>query len=1040
MQATLLRVSAVACVTFAFAHTVRAQDQLDVSDLVVPGAPLAADARPQIFTAGEEVQVVVQLDAAPLAAEEARNAQQAGGRMSRAQGRQHLLQIEQQQDSLAGSIRLLGGRETGPRLSKALNAIVVTIEASRIPALRGLPGVRKVSPVRNYERALSETVPYIGAAAVQNAGFDGSGVRVAVLDSGIDYTHRFFGGPGTAAAYAAAYGTSTADPKNATLDGLFPTGKVVGGFDFVGEAWPNGPLAPDPDPIDCGPSAIAAPCDGGHGTHVADIVAGNDGVSHKGVAPGASLYAVKVCSAVSTSCSGLALLQGVEFALDPNGDGNIDDAVDVINMSLGSSYGQIQDDLTEASSIASELGVVVVAAAGNAGDRPYIVSSPSISPATISVAQTQVPSSSQNFMRIVSPAAIAGNRIAVFQSWSAPLTAVIQAPVQYGDGAGLNLNGCAAFPAGSLTGRVVLVDRGVCAFSDKIRNIATGGGLVGVIGLVAAGEPFEGAFGGGPAITIPGFMVHQSTANAIKGQLTGGVIANFDPNNKVSLAMSMVSGSARGPSYSFVSIKPEIGAPGASVSAEAGTGTGQTVFGGTSGATPMIAGSAALLIDQNPSLSPLDVKALLMNTAETNVQTNPAVEPGTLAPITRIGAGEVRVNRASTSTTAAWDFDAQTPSLSFSYHTITDLKTLNRVVEVRNYGSSSRTYSITPSFRYAADQASGAVSVRTPPRIKVPPYGTARFRVQLQTDPSALPVWTLNGGARGGDGFRLQGVEFDGFITLSDGTDNVHLPWHILPHRAAEVTPSSRDVTLVDAVCQIVLHHTGGALNGRVDAFSLLGRSGRIPAAQLPGPGDSFAVIDLKFVGARLVNSPLGPAIQFAVNTFGTRSHPNYSAEFDIYVDANRDGQPDFVVFNLENLGFGASGQNVVAVVNLATNAGSIFFFTDADLNSANAILTAPLSAIGLTVNTQFDFSVFAFDNYFTGALTDAIENITYTPGVPRFVASGVPAAGVPVAGSSNLDIQAVAGGDVASPSQTGILLLYRDARIQREADGIRVH
>ena len=1040
MQATLRRVSAVACVTFTFAHTVRAQDQPDVSDLVVPGAPIAADTRPQIFTAGEEVQVVVQLDAAPLAAEEARNAQQAGARMSPAQGRQHLLRIQQQQDALAGSIRLLGGRETGPRLSKALNAIVVTIEASRIPALRGLPGVRKVSPVRNYERTLSETVPYIGAAAVQNAGFDGTGVRVAVLDSGIDYTHRFFGGPGTAAAYAAAYGASTADPKNASTDGLFPTGKVVGGFDFVGEAWPAGPLAPDPDPIDCGPSAIAAPCAGGHGTHVADIVAGNDGASHKGVAPGAGLYAVKVCSAVATSCSGLALLQGMDFALDPNGDGSIDDAVDVINMSLGSSYGQIQDDLTEASSIASALGVVVVAAAGNEGDRPYIVSSPSISPATISVAQTQVPSAAQRFMRIVSPAALAGNYIAVFQSWSAPLTAVIQAPVQYGDGAGLNLNGCAAFAPGSLTGRIVLVDRGVCNFSDKIRNIETGGGLVGVIGLVAPGDPFDGAFGGGPAITIPGFMVHQSTANAIKGQLAAGVIANFDPNNRVSLAMSMVSGSARGPSYSFVSIKPDIGAPGASVSAEAGTGIGQTAFGGTSGATPMIAGSAALLIQQHPTFSPLDVKALLMNTAETNVQTNPVVEPGVLAPITRIGAGEVRVNRASASTTAAWDVDTQTPSLSFSYDTVTDPKTLNKVVAVRNYGSSSRTYSIAPSFRYAADQASGAVSLKAPPKITVPGFGTATFRVQLRTNPSSLPIWTLNGGARGGDGFRLQGVEFDGFITLSDGTDNVHLPWHVLPHRAAEVTPSSTNVTLVDGSSQIALNHTRGTVPGRVDVFSLLGRSSRIPPTQLPGPGDNFAVIDLKYVGARLVNSPAGPAIQFAVNTFGARAHPNYSAEFDIYVDANRDGQPDFVVFNLENGGFGVSGQNVVAVVNLATNAGSIFFFTDADLNSANAILTAPLSAIGLTASTQFDFSVFAFDNYFTGALTDAIENIRYTPGVPRFVASGVPAAGVPVAGSSNLDIQSVAGGDVASPSQTGILLLYRDARIQREADGIRVN
>jgi minor extracellular serine protease Vpr len=118
---------------------------------------------------------------------------------------------------------------------------------------------------------------------------------------------------------------------------------------------------------------------------------------------------------------------------------------------------------------------------------------------------------------------------------------------------------------------------------------------------------------------------------------------------------------------------------------------------------------------------------------------------------------------------------------------------------------------------------------------------------------------------------------------------------------------------------------------------------------------------------------------------------------------------------------------------------GTAFFFTDADLNSGNVILTAPLAALGLTANSKFDFSVYAFDNYFTGELTDAIEGMTYTPSTPRFPASGVPALSVPVGGSSVLNIQAVTGGAVASPSQTGILLMYRDGRTQREADAIKV-
>jgi hypothetical protein len=190
------------------------------------------------------------------------------------------------------------------------------------------------------------------------------------------------------------------------------------------------------------------------------------------------------------------------------------------------------------------------------------------------------------------------------------------------------------------------------------------------------------------------------------------------------------------------------------------------------------------------------------------------------------------------------------------------------------------------------------------------------------------------------------------------------------------------------------------------------------------------------------VNSSLGPAIQFAISTFGERAHPNYPAEFDIYVDSNRDGAPDYVVFNVENGGFAVTGQNVVAVANLAAPPGTpipVFFFTDADLNSGNAILTAPLSALGLTPDSRFDFSVFAFDNYFTGVLTDAIEDITYTPATPRFVGSGVPATGVPAGGSSTLTILEVPGGDVASPSQTGLLLMYRDGKIKHEADAIRV-
>ncbi|MBK7901794.1 MAG: hypothetical protein IPJ97_01740 [Proteobacteria bacterium] len=87
-----------------------------------------------------------------------------------------------------------------------------------------------------------------------------------------------------------------------------------------------------------------------------------------------------------------------------------------------------------------------------------------------------MPSDFQPYLDVTAPANIVGSYPAVYQSWSAPLTSVVESTMQYGDGAGGNLNGCVAFAAGSLAGKIVLVDRGACDFSLKISNIAAGNG------------------------------------------------------------------------------------------------------------------------------------------------------------------------------------------------------------------------------------------------------------------------------------------------------------------------------------------------------------------------------------------------------------------------------------------------------------------------------------------------------------------------------------------------------------------------------------
>jgi subtilisin family serine protease len=1008
----------------------------------------------RLHTARGQVDVWVALDQSSVAAAQAAAASSAGLPTARrfsasatAAAFKQLaidqrVRIQAMQASVASNLVGLGGKELA-RVQIAHNAIAVRVDASQLTQIAALPGVASVRPVLHYERTLSETVPYVGATAVQSSGFDGGGVRVAVLDSGVDYTHRNLGGPGTTAAYAAAYGTGPSDPRNTTRDGLFPTAKVVDGFDFVGEQWPN--CAPntdcrteDPDPIDFD----------GHGTHVADIIAGRsaDG-THKGVAPGASLVAVKVCSSVTTACNGIALLKAMDFALDPNGDGDLSDAVDVINMSLGSNYGQIEDDLSQASANAVKLGIVVVAAAGNAANRPYIVSSPSTGLGVISVAQTQVPSAKAFPLQINSPAAIAGIYANTATMEFAPIGAGATGDVAFVG------RGC---PAGSITptnpddpyltspaGKIALIDRGACAISLKIDRAAKAGAIGVLIGLVAPGDAISFSYGGGNTF-VPSLVIQQSLSNAIKAQLAAGqtVNASISPAAAISLVGGVVGSSSRGPSVSTQHIKPEIGAPGASVSAEVGTGNGETAFGGTSGATPMVAGAAALLLQAHPSRPPELIKAMLMNSAETAVYTNPALLPGQLAPITRIGAGELRVDRALALTAAAWERDSKSAALSFGAVEVPATVTLRKKLRIENFANTQRTFTVTPSFRYANDQASGAVTVLVAGSVTISAGGKEDIDVALMIDGTKLPTWTLNGGSQGGNGAGLNGPEYDGFITLTSGAEKLSVPWHVLPRKAA-ATVAGPVVKLrnSDGVNLFNL----GVEAGDFELFSLTGSSPKLPRSEFPRPGDNFAVIDLQRVGVRHLPAAVFGAdfLEFAITTYGRRAHPNYPAEFDVEIDTNGDGAVDFVVFNTELGGFGASGQNVVAIFNVATGAVTPVFFTDADLNSGNVIFTVPMNStagpvnLGVQPGTTIHYSVFVYDNYFTGALTDSIEGMRFTPGNARFEAVGDPFGSVPPRGRATLPVRASTVPDAQS-TESALLLMFRRNAVS-ESEVVRV-
>ncbi len=995
---------------------------------------------PALSGAKGEVDVIVQLSGKPLAVANGQNAKRLGGLLSKTQQRAYGQTLARNQDAMLARLLALGGREIA-RTHVAYNSVIVRIDAAQLHSVAGYRDVLSVRPTRDYSMDLSETVPYIGAAIAQAQGVTGAGVTVGVIDSGVDYTHYNLGGAGTDAAYEAAYGTGITDPRNTTRDGLFPTSKVIDGHDFIGEQWPNAAAVEDDDPIDIQ----------GHGTHVSDIIAGlsADG-QHKGVAPGAKLVVAKVCSSVATSCNGVALMQAMDYMLDPNGDGSMDDAVDVINMSLGSSYGQIQDDLSLASANAVQAGVVVVASAGNSADRPFITGSPAATPEVLSVAQTEVPSALAYPLVVNSPASIAG---------SYTNTATVEwAPVAghnvTGDivaVASLACNG-QALPA-NLAGNVALINRGSCSISQKVRNATDAGATAVIIGLIAAGDAVSFSNGGECAPDgsncAPTLVITQAVANSIRAAL-GGSAVNVTISDATAQSRKgwIVGTSSRGPSTSFAAIKPEIGAPGASVSAIAGTGTGEEAFGGTSGAAPMVSGSAALLLSARPELTPTLVRALLANNADAAIYQRALVGEGqVLVPITRIGGGEVRVNRALAAQTAMWDEETKTPALSFGYHSTSYPVFLSRTVKVRNFSSKTRRYSIEKSFRYEDDAASGAVKLIAPSSVRVPGNGTATFKVLLSIDPAKLGDWpwaTGAGGSQGGNGSLLQSVEYDGYISLKDGADEVHVPWHVLPKKAALVQAVGEQVVIPagQTSAPLRLINLAYAKAGAVEPFALLGTSARIPAAQLPGPGDNFAVVDLQAIGARLVGLPAnlgGLGLQVAVSTWGIRAHPSYPAELDVYLDVNADGTDDFVMYTSESGGFAATGQTLVTVVDLATGRGAAYFYADTDLETGNVILTMPLAPFGIGADAKLGISVLAFDNYFTGNLTDSIDGRIFTLSVPKYDVTAPPAAGVDPLSVATLTVMAVPGGDVASPSQDGLLFFYRSANKGLEADVVPV-
>ena len=187
--------------------------------------------------------------------------------------------------------------------------------------------------------------------------------------------------------------------------------------------------------------------------------------------------------------------------------------------------------------------------------------------------------------------------------------------------------------------------------------------------------------------------------------------------------------------------KPDIGAPGAWLSAEVGTGGEETNFSGTSGAAPVVTGAAALVLDRYPNATPAVVKARLLNGASMDSRTPDTDAQLYPTPISRIGAGEVRIAPAVDAVGVALNTQSGGGNLGLGMPSLTARANYPVVLRVRNTGPTARTYRLTTTFRDAGDQASRAVSVSTPRNLRVPGRGSADVVVTVAIDPTKLAAW-----------------------------------------------------------------------------------------------------------------------------------------------------------------------------------------------------------------------------------------------------------------------------------------------------------
>ena len=991
----------------------------------------------------KQVAVVVQLGGAPVAVRDA-NAKRQGAQLTVAQKDAIRQQLRAQQDALHGQLAHAGARIVG-QMQDAYNGIQVTVAQKNLAQLASLPNVVGIHAVPSFKPANIHGVPFIGAPqAWQDTGATGAGVKVGIIDTGIDYTHADFGGPGTTAAWDYAVAHSTVDPAtDPTLAAeIGPSApRVKGGWDFVGNAYnandPTSVPQPDPNPLDCN----------SHGTHTAGTLAGSgvksDGSTYTGpydgsistnpadwnvfpgVAPRASIYEYRVFG-----CQGSSNI--VDLAINKA----VADGMQVISMSLGSDFGGTDDPTSVAAQNAVDDGVSVVASAGNAGPSGYMVGSPSTSNGVLSAAAMDATTPTFPGAHLVlstgsSMDAIDANG-ATIPSATYPLK-VLKNP----DGS-IAL-GCNKSDYAGTAGMVVVTARGTCArVARAVFGDEAGDAAVIMVNTSSSFPPFEGQITENPdtgeqhTVTIPflgvpgGLNPSTSTNGAALLAADGGTIT-LSPatvlNSGYETTTSFSSGGPRNPDSAP---KPDVIAPGLSViSAGMGTGTGTLVDSGTSMACPMTAGIAALVKEVHPGWSGLQIKAAIMNTADSSLNANYNVR---LA-----GAGVVQAQRAVHSSVLATTTD-QLDSIAFGYVPGSGDYTAHKTFTLTNYGSSSALYHLSVAGNGGQRGASVTVS---PADVTVPAGQTTTVDVNLSISTSAFAALPSDDTFSIGPGGVLT-VRGDIVATpdASDSTDDQPLivPYLVVPRGLSNVvagsptgwvktTPPGTPASTFAATLPV---SNNGIHAGTADVY----------AWGIHDGNETGAPMDVRDVGVQSFDAGGGDKqLVFLINTWGQATNQSVN-EYDVLIDTNHDGQPDFVVFGFD-LGAVETGvfNGQYASFTLDVSSGNIVdaYFADAPMNGSTIELPTLASDLGLS-HSGFSYAVNAF-SLVPGGLVDTTGTGSFDPFNPA-VSTGE-FASVPAGGTASLPLSINRGLQQSSHTLGWLVASVDDANGAAQADEV---